>query len=99
MRDVQHDVTHCMRSILVDWLVEVAAEYTLSRQTIYLTVNYIDRMLSRLPVDRTRLQLVGITSMFIASKYEQLHPPKVEDFVYISDNTYTRDEVCIVSVC
>lgn len=93
MLEIQRDIQHSMRSILIDWLVEVGSEYQLSRQTLYLTVNYIDRLLSKISVDRSKLQLVGITAMFIASKYEQLCPPRVDDFVYISDNTYTREEV------
>ena len=63
----QHDITTSMRSILVDWLVEVAEEYKLHRETLYLSVNYIDRFLSQMSVLRGKLQLVGAASMFIAS--------------------------------
>lgn len=31
--------------------------------------------------------------MLIAAKYEEIYPPSIEDFVYISDNTYTREQV------
>jgi len=77
----------------VDWLVEVGEEYKLCSQTLFLTVRYIDRLLSVVSVHRTKLQLVGITCMLLASKYEEIYPPSVDDFVYISDNTYSRDEV------
>jgi len=89
----QKDINATMRSILIDWLVEVAEEYRLVPETLYLAVNYIDRFLSDVPVNRSKLQLVGVTCMLIASKYEEIHPPAVDEFVYISDNTYKREEI------
>ncbi|KAF8084781.1 hypothetical protein N665_0701s0011 [Sinapis alba] len=90
---VQNDVTPNMRGVLVDWLVEVAEEYKLVSDTLYLTVSYVDRFLSLKPIHRKRLQLLGVSSMLIASMYEEINPPKVEDFVYITDNTFTRQDV------
>ncbi|KAJ4966635.1 hypothetical protein NE237_018484 [Protea cynaroides] len=89
----QKDVTAHMRGILVDWLVEVAEEYKLVSDTLYLTVSYIDRFLSSHAINRQRLQLLGISCMLIASKYEEISPPHVEDFCYITDNTYKKEEV------
>lgn len=63
----QPDITDDMRRILVDWLVEVAEEYKLHTETLYLAVNYIDRFLSYMSVVRGKLQLVGTAAMFIAS--------------------------------
>ena len=90
----QKDITHSMRSILVDWLVEVAEEYKLSPQTLYVAVSYIDRFLTEMGVQRGKLQLLGVTCMLLAAKYEEVYPPAIEEFVYITDNTYTRDQVC-----
>lgn len=67
METVQSDVTANMRSILVDWLVEVAEEYKLVSDTLYLTISYIDRFLSFNAINRQRLQLLGVSSMLIAS--------------------------------
>lgn len=64
---VQNDLTPHMRAVLVDWLVEVAEEYKLVSDTLYLTVSYIDRFLSVKPINRQRLQLVGVSAMLIAS--------------------------------
>jgi len=89
----QRDINATMRSILIDWLVEVAEEYRLVPETLYLAVNYIDRFLAHVPVNRSKLQLVGVACMLIASKYEEIHPPAVDEFVYISDNTYEREEI------
>lgn len=89
----QQDITVSMRSILVDWLVEVSEEYKLHRETLFLTVGYIDRFLSKISVLRGKLQLVGAASMFLASKYEEIYPPDVTEFAYITDDTYTKQQV------
>ncbi|KAF3794286.1 putative cyclin-A3-1 [Nymphaea thermarum] len=92
MESVQNDITANMRSILVDWLVEVAEEYKLVADTLYLTISYVDRFLSANALNRQKLQLLGVSCMLIASKYEEISPPHVEDFCYITDNTYTKEE-------
>lgn len=56
-------------------------------------MNYIDRYLSGNVMDRQRLQLLGVSCMMIASKYEEICAPQVEEFCYITDNTYFKDEV------
>ena len=89
----QPDINHSMRAILVDWLVEVAEEYKLLPQTLYLTINYIDRFLSAMSVLRGKLQLVGTACMLVAAKFEEIYPPEVSDFVYITDDTYTAKQV------
>lgn len=63
----QNDITYNMRTILVDWLVEVTEEYKMHTETLYLAVNFIDRFLSYMSVVRAKLQLVGTAAMFIAS--------------------------------
>ncbi|XP_021717819.1 cyclin-A1-4 [Chenopodium quinoa] len=90
---IQKDINASMRAILIDWLVEVAEEYRLVPDTLYLTVNYIDRYLSGNTINRQRLQLLGVACMMIASKYEEICAPQVEEFCYITDNTYLKEEV------
>jgi hypothetical protein len=82
-----------MRSILIDWLIEVHLKFKLVPESLYLTVNLIDRYLSKEQVNRQKLQLVGVTAMLIACKYEEIYPPIVKDFVYITDNAYTKEEI------
>ena len=97
MVKMQKDVDRHMRGIVVDWLVEVADEFKLSPQTLYLSINYIDRYLSSVPVGREKLQLIAVSSMLIASKYEEISAPPVEDFVRITDFTYSTEEVMLPS--
>ncbi|KAL5975196.1 hypothetical protein ACLOJK_031875 [Asimina triloba] len=92
METLQKDITQSMRGILVDWLVEVSEEYKLVSDTLYLTVYFIDRFLSQNYIERQRLQLLGVTCMLIASKYEEICAPRVEEFCLITDNTYRKEE-------
>ncbi|KAI5099826.1 cyclin-A1, partial [Silurus meridionalis] len=89
----QPDITNCMRVILVDWLVEVSEEYKLCSETVYLAVNYLDRFLSCMSVLRGKLQLVGTAAILLAAKYEEIYPPEVDEFVYITDDTYTKKQL------
>ncbi|NWI99037.1 CCNB2 protein, partial [Crypturellus undulatus] len=82
-----------MRAILVDWLVQVHSRFRLLQETLYMCVAVMDRFLQSHPVPRKRLQLVGVTALLLASKYEEIFSPDVADFVYITDNAYTSDEV------
>ena len=91
--ETQPHINERMRSILVDWLVEVHLKFKLVPETLYLTINLIDRYLERKEVSRPKLQLVGVTSLLIASKYEEIYPPELRDLVYICDRAYTRTEV------
>lgn len=63
----QEDLTDNMRVILVDWLAEVSGEYNITEQTHHLAVNYTDRFLSKIRVKRAKLQLVGVTALYIAA--------------------------------
>ncbi|GMQ01932.1 hypothetical protein CsSME_00048386 [Camellia sinensis var. sinensis] len=104
---IQGDINASMRAILIDWLVEishlvtschgillwVAEEYSLVPETLFLTVNYIDRYLSGNVIQRQRLQLLGVACMMIAAKYEEICAPQVEEFCYVADNTYFKKEV------
>ncbi|KAK3001795.1 hypothetical protein RJ639_021327, partial [Escallonia herrerae] len=91
--DSQPELNNSMRSILVDWLTEVHNKFELMPETLYLTVNILDRYLSTKRVLRKELQLVGIGAMLMASKYEEIWAPEVNDFVQISDSAYTHEQV------
>ncbi|CAN1234461.1 CYCA1-1 [Linum perenne] len=93
MERTQTDIDASMRAILIDWLVEVAEEYELVPDTLYLAVNYIDRYLSGNVINRKRLQLLGVACMMIAAKYEEICAPHAGQFCFITDNTYFKDEL------
>jgi hypothetical protein len=89
----QSHINERMRSILVDWLVEVHLKFKLVPETLYLTINIIDRFLDRGEVTRPKLQLVGVTALLIASKYEEIYPPELRDLVYICDHAYRKEQI------
>ncbi len=89
----QRDINYNMRSILVDWLVEVTEELYLKDQTLYLAVSYMDRFLSFMSVSRRKFQLVGTTCLFLAAKFEEVTMPDINDFVYMTDDTYSTQQM------
>ena len=82
-----------LRSILIDWLVGVHMKFRLVPECLYLAVSIIDRFLANVPINKATLQLVGITSLFVASKYEEIYPPAVKDCVYVTDRAFTKQAI------
>jgi len=84
-----------MRGVLIDWLIEVHSQFKLLQETLYMTVYVIDKFMQTegCSVKRNKLQLVGVTAMFISSKVEEMYAPEINDFVYITDNAYTAGEI------
>ncbi|KAM9820215.1 G2/mitotic-specific cyclin-B1 [Neosynchiropus ocellatus] len=87
------EVTGNMRAILIDWLVQVGMKFRLLQETMYMTVGLIDRFLQKQPVSKKHLQLVGVTAMFLASKYEEIYPPEIGDFAHVTDSAYTTAQI------
>ncbi|XP_073443058.1 G2/mitotic-specific cyclin-B2-like isoform X1 [Dendrobates tinctorius] len=87
------EVNERMRAILVDWLVQVHSRFQLLQETLYMGIAVMDRFLQVQPITRGKLQLVGVTALLLASKYEEMYSPEISDFVYITDNAYTASQV------
>ncbi|XWS65294.1 hypothetical protein CRYUN_Cryun05aG0080800 [Craigia yunnanensis] len=93
---LQTDINEKMRAILIDWLIDVHQKFELSPEALYLTINLIDRFLSVKIVPRRELQLLGMSAMLIATKYEEIWPPEVNDLVCIADRAYTHEQILIM---
>lgn len=91
--DHQDELEWKTRSILVDWLIEVHTRFHLLPETLFLAISIIDRFLSEKVVQLDRVQLVGITAMFIASKYEEVLSPHVGNFKHVADNGFSEAEI------
>ena len=89
----QNEINEKMRSILVDWIIEVHFKFGFTDETLFMTVSIIDRYLSIAQISRTNFQLLGITALMIACKHEEIDLPKINDFIYITDNAYVKEEV------
>lgn len=90
---LQHDVRPKMRSILVDWLVEVHMKFRLLPETLFLAINLMDRFLSKEKVQVDRLQLLATGALFIAAKYEEVYSPSIKNYAYITDGAYTENDI------
>ncbi|CAN8095674.1 unnamed protein product [Discula destructiva] len=93
MTDIQVDIQWSMRAILMDWLVQVHNRFALLPETLFLTVNLIDRFLSHKIISLGKLQLVGATAIFVAAKYEEISCPSVREIIFMVDGGYTSDEI------
>lgn len=82
-----------MRKVLIDWLIDVHFNFKLLPETLFITINLLDRFTGKLQIPRKKYQLVGATCLFIASKYEEIYPPLIKDFKFITDNAYTIEEI------
>jgi len=91
--DDQNEITWNMRQTLVDWLLQVHLRYHMLPETLWIAINIVDRFLSNRTVSLVKLQLVGVTAMFIASKYEEILAPSAAEFVFMTENGYTKEEI------
>ena len=89
----QNDINEKMRMILIDWLIEVHLKFKLLPETLFLTINFIDRYLQNNQTKRDKLQLIAVSSLLIACKYEEIYPPEISSFVYITDNAYKKEDI------
>jgi len=89
----QKEINLQMRSILVDWIIDVHYKFGFTDETLFMTIFTIDRYISIKQISRIKFQLLGITAMLLACKHEEINVPKIEDFIYITDNAYNKNEV------
>ncbi|NXC25509.1 CCNB1 protein, partial [Campylorhamphus procurvoides] len=89
-----HEIDGNMRAITVDWLVKVHMKFNLQEETLFMTVAIIDHFLQNSPVSKKKLQLVGITALFLASKYEEMQFPHLADFSYVTSNSCSKFQIC-----
>lgn len=91
--DLQDDVDSDKRTILINWLVEVAEEFELQTETLFMSTSIVDRFLSKMSIRTDRLQLLGVAAMFTASKYEEIYPPTLNQFMDITAETCSGPEI------
>lgn len=96
--DKQTELNPRMRAILVDWLVDVHLKFRLAESTLYLAVQIVDAYLAKRQTGRTLLQLVGITALLLASKYEDVEAPEISDCTYVCHETYEASQVMAMEI-
>lgn len=90
---IQREMTPRMRSVLIDWLINVHHQFKLLPETLYLGIAIMDRFFQKEVISKDKIQLVGVTAFFIASKFEEIYPPDIKDFVMICDKLYHKRDI------
>ena len=93
LKKVQTEVKDTSRGFLIEWIIDVHRKFRLMSETLYVTVNIIDRYLAQVPIKKSELHLLGVTALLIATKYEEIYPPELKDLLNISENKFSKDEV------
>ncbi|GMS78308.1 hypothetical protein PENTCL1PPCAC_483 [Pristionchus entomophagus] len=83
------------RAVLVDWMIEIQETFELNHETLYLAVKLVDIFLqhSKKAVNRSELQLIACAAVFVASKYDERQPPLIDDFLYVSEDAFTKEQL------
>ena len=81
------------RGIIFQWLVKNNHKWKLNDDTIFMAMNILDRYISKYKVENSEFQLVAISSYLIASKYEDIYPPYIDELSQICNFIYTNDDI------
>ena len=89
----KNEVKDTSRAFLVEWIIDVHRKFRLNAETLYVTVFLIDRFLSLKQIKKSQLHILGVTSLLISTKYEEIYPPDLKDLLSVSENKFSRAEV------
>lgn len=87
------EVKDTSRAFLIEWIIDVHRKFRLKPETLYVTVYIIDRFLSLSQIKKSQLHILGVTSLLISTKYEEIYPPELKDLLTVSENKFTKKEV------
>jgi cyclin A len=93
LKKVQSEIKDTSRGFLVEWIIDVHRKFRLLPETLYVTVSIIDRFLSKQSLKKAQLHMLGVASLLIATKYEEIYPPDLKDLRSISENKFTKEDV------
>lgn len=92
----QKEISGKMRAIVLNWIMEVHLKFKLFQETLFLCVNLFDRFISEKPINRNRLQLLAVTCLLVACKYEEIFSPEIRDFVFILDKSFYKEDIVLM---
>lgn len=79
------------------WIVEVHLKFKLLPETLFLSINIIDRFTQlKQNIKRNDYQLVGVSAMLIACKYEEIYAPEIRDFIFMTDKAYSKEQMLLM---
>jgi hypothetical protein len=89
----QKEIKDTSRAFLIEWMADVHRKYKLKPETLYLSVNMCDRLMSKMEISKKQLHVIGMTAMMTTAKYEEIYPPTLKDLMECSENKFTRKDV------
>lgn len=89
----QEQIDNRMLQILFDWIIELHYKFKMRQETLHLTISLVNRILCEVKISKAQLQLLGVTTFFMASKIEEIYPPKIKELVYLTNNAYSKQDV------
>lgn len=90
---VQKEVKDTSRAFLLEWIIDVHRKFRLVPECLYVTQFIIDQFLSRKNIQKSQLHLLGVATLLISTKYEEIYPPDLRDLLTVSENKFTRETV------
>jgi len=93
LKKIQGEIKDTSRAFLIEWVIDVHRKFRLQPETLYVNVHVIDQYLSREPIGKSQLHLLGITTILISTKYEEIYPPKLLDLIQVAENKFSEKAV------
>lgn len=93
LQKVQTEIKDTSRAFLIEWIIDVHRKFRLTAECLYVATYIIDQFLSRKCILKSELHLLGVTTLFVAAKYEEIYPPQLRDFLAVSENKFSRKQV------
>jgi cyclin B len=90
---LKSEVKDTSRAFLVEWIIDVHRKFRLMPESLYLTVLIVDRYLSLVQIKKSQLHILGLTSILVATKYEEIYPPSLQELLGVSENKFSRRDV------
>ena len=90
---VQTEIKDTSRAFLIEWIIDVHRKFRLVPEALYVAINIIDQYMSRKRIKKNQLHLLGVSTLLIAAKYEEIYPPSLSDFITVSENKFTKQMV------
>lgn len=93
LQKVQTEIKDTSRAFLIEWIIDVHRKFRLTPECLYVAIYIIDQFMSRKKIQKNQLHLLGVSTLFLASKYEEIYPPELRDFLAVSENKFTKQTV------
>ena len=93
LQKIQTEIKDTSRAFLIEWIIDVHRKFRLLPEALYVTQHIIDQFMSRHKIEKNQLHLLGVSTLWIAAKYEEIYPPDLNDFLQVSENKFSRQQV------